>query len=121
MIRERRRVSRYDSINLISFVCLDENDKESRQGMGRTLNISEWGLMMETRVSMELNSSISLTIALEEELMDIDGRIAFCNDMGGGFFETGIHFKNPDEDKRRFIRHYIVLFREQENSREGRR
>lgn len=117
MIRERRSISRYDSINLISFVLSDEDNKELRQGMGRTLNISERGIMLETRIPMERQSPISLTIALEEELMDIDGRIAFCNEMGGGVYETGVQFNNPDEEKRRFIRHYIVIFKEQEDSK----
>ena len=116
MIRERRSVSRFDSKNLIAYVCLDENNQKSRQGMGRTLNISEQGILLETRIPMEPDSSISITIALEEELMDIDGRIAFSNKMGDGIYETGVHFNNPDEEKRRFLRHYITIFREQEHS-----
>lgn len=116
MIIERRSASRLDSINLIAYVCLDENNQKSRQGMGRTLNISEGGIMLETHIPIDTNSSISITIALEEELMDIDGRIAFSNEKEDGTYATGVHFNKPDEEKRRFLRQYITIFREQESS-----
>jgi hypothetical protein len=113
MIKERRSTSRFDSKNLISYVCLDKNNHKSGQGMGRTLNISEKGIMLETHVPIDPNGSMSLTIGLEEEIMDIEGKITFSNKKEDGKFETGVHFYKPDEEKRRFLRHYITLFREQ--------
>jgi hypothetical protein len=114
MIKERRSTSRFDSINLISYVWLDKNNHKSGQGMGRTLNISEDGIMLETHVPIDPDGSMSITIALEEELVDIDGKVTFSNKKEGGKYETGVHFNKPDEEKLRFLRHYITLFREQE-------
>jgi hypothetical protein len=114
MIKERRSKSRIDSKNLISYVCLDKNNLKSGQGMGRTLNISENGIMLETHVPIDPDGSMSLTIGLEEELMDIDGEITFSKKKEDGKYETGVHFRKQDEEKRRFLRHYITLFREQE-------
>ena len=82
--------------------------------MGRTLNISENGMMLETHIPIDPDGSMSLTIGLEEELMDIDGKIIFSKKKEDGKYETGVHFRKPDEEKRRFLRHYITLFREQE-------
>ncbi len=82
--------------------------------MGRTLNISEKGIMLETHVPIDPDGSMSLTIGLEEEIMDIDGKITFSNKKESGKYETGVHFNKPDEEKRRFLRHYITLFREQD-------
>ena len=42
---DKRRHTRYESLNL-SYVCLDENDNIIKQGMGRTLNISESGILL---------------------------------------------------------------------------
>jgi hypothetical protein len=114
MNKERRSASRFDSKNLISYVCLDENNHKSGQGMGRTLNISENGILLETHAPVDPNGSMSLTIGLEEEIMDIEGKIAFSKKKEDGKFETGVHFHKPDENRRRFLRHYITLFREQE-------
>jgi hypothetical protein len=114
MNKERRSASRLDSKNLISYICLDKNNHKTGQGMGRTLNISENGIMLETHVPIDPDGSMSLTIGLEEELMDIDGEITFSKKKEDGKYETGVHFRKQDEEKRRFLRHYITLFREQE-------
>ncbi len=81
--------------------------------MGRTLNISENGILLETYGPVDTDCSISLTIGLEEEIMDIEGKVAFSKKKEDGKFETGVHFHVPDEEKSRFLRHYITLFREQ--------
>ena len=36
----KRRQERYDSLNLLSYVCIDSDGKEWKQGMGRTLNVT---------------------------------------------------------------------------------
>ena len=36
--KEKRKHARINSLNL-SYVCLDENNKIIKQGMGRTLNV----------------------------------------------------------------------------------
>lgn len=112
MNKERRSESRLDSKNLISYVCLDENNRKYGQGMGRTLNISERGILLETNDLIDPKSTISLTIALEEDLMEFEGRIAFSNKKKHGKYETGVHFKERDGEKRQFLRHYITVFKE---------
>jgi hypothetical protein len=114
MSKERRSAARFDSKNLISYISLDKNNHKSGQGMGRTLNISENGILLETYIPVDPDGSISLTMGLEEEIMDIEGKVAFSKKKEEGKFETGVHFHKPDEEKRRFLRHYITLFREQE-------
>ena len=80
--------------------------------MGRTLNISERGILLETHDPIDPKSTISLTIALEEELVDFYGKIAFSNKKKNGKYETGVHFQEQDGEKRRFLRHYITVFKE---------
>lgn len=82
--------------------------------MGRTLNISEGGILLETYGLIDPKGSISLTIALEEELMDIDGRIAFSKKKRDGKYETGVHFNKPDQEKRLFLKRYMAVFKERE-------
>jgi c-di-GMP-binding flagellar brake protein YcgR len=119
MNRDRRSESRFNSKNLISYVCLDEDNKKYGQGMGRTLNISEGGILLETHVLIDPESTISLTIALEEELVDFNGRIAFSNKKKDGKYETGVNFIAQNAEKRRFLRHYITVFKEQMMSNRG--
>ena len=119
MNRDRRRESRFNSKNLISYVCVDENNQKHGQGMGRTLNISEGGILLETHVSIDPKSSISLTIALEEDLVEIEGKVAFSKRKKEGKYETGIHFSELDGDKRRFLRYYVAVFEKTMMSNRG--
>ena len=112
---EKRIVPRIESSNLLSYVCLDENNHEMMQGMGRTLNVSEGGILLETHVPIDPHHIVSLTIALENDLMDLKGKIAYSRKREDGKFESGIEFMEMDEEKRRFIRQYILIFRGQGN------
>jgi hypothetical protein len=71
--QEKRKHARVSSLNL-SYVCLDEKDKIVKQGMGRTLNVSESGILLETHFPIDNKHIVTLTLGLEEELVDIKGR-----------------------------------------------
>jgi hypothetical protein len=47
----KRKHERIQSLNL-SYICLDEDANIIKQGMGRTLNISESGILLETHFPM---------------------------------------------------------------------
>ncbi|MDY7037122.1 MAG: PilZ domain-containing protein [Thermodesulfobacteriota bacterium] len=110
---EKRKKPRIDSHNLLSYICFDENDQEVKQGMGRTLNVSEGGILMDTHVPFDKKAILSLTIGMEDDLMDIKGKIAFCRKRKAGHFETGIQFLDLDEEKLRSLKQYIIIFREE--------
>ena len=113
---EKRKDPRIDTENLLAYVCLDESGRELKQGMGRTLNISEGGILMETHVPMDPYHSVSLTISMEEEMMIIKGNISYCSERADGRFETGIQFIETDEAQRKFLRQYIEIFKEENRS-----
>lgn len=113
---EKRRAPRIDSHNLLSYVCHDENNLELTQGMGRTLNVSEGGILMETHIYMDPRYMMALTIAMEDDIMEIKGKITYCKKREDGKFETGIRFIEIDEAKVKFLKQFIVMFRGQGNS-----
>jgi hypothetical protein len=113
---EKRTALRTESSNLISYLCLDEDNHEIMQGMGKTLNVSEGGILMETHVSIDPCYIVSLSIALENELMDFMGKIVHYREREDGKFESGIDFMELDEEKRGFLRQYIVIFKGQEKN-----
>ena len=114
MTVQKRRTQRIDSHNLLTYVCLDENNQELKQGMGRTLNVGEGGILLETHIPLKPKELVVLTIGLEEELMEMKGRITFCNTREDGNFESGIQFIETDDEKLRFLKQFIVLFKGQE-------
>ena len=108
---EKRKSQRIGSHNLISYVCLDENDEPAGQGMGRTLNVSEGGILLETYAPIDPQYIVSLTISLEDDLMDIRGKVVFNKERDDGKFESGIQFLAADEAKVRILRQFAEIFK----------
>ena len=114
-MKEKKRSSqRIDTHNLLTYVCLDENNQELKQGMGRTLNVSEGGILLETHIPLEPKEIVVLNIGLEEEIMEMKGQITFCKNREDGNFESGIRFFETDDEKLRFLKQFIILFEGQD-------
>jgi hypothetical protein len=109
MAEEKRRHPRTGSHNLVSYACRDEKGQAAGGGIGRALNVSEGGILLETRSPMAPSWSVSLTVALEDELMDIRGKIAYSNRRSDGKYETGIQFLESDEKKVRLLRQFVTI------------
>ena len=102
----KRKHQRFQSLNL-SYVCLDENENIVKQGMGRTLNISESGILLETHFPIEPEYLVVLTIGLEEDLLDIKGKPIHTRSDDDGKFEVGIEFLDPDRDSIQVLKDFI--------------
>ena len=110
---DKRKDSRIDTENLLAYVCLDEKDRETGQGMGKTLNVSEGGILMETHIPVDPQYFVSLTISMEEDIMEMKGKVAFCKERADGSFETGIHFIEADSGQLQFLRQYMEIFKKE--------
>ena len=102
----QRKHQRIPSLNL-SYVCLDENNNIVKQGMGRTLNISESGILLETHFPIESQYLVLLTIAFEENLLEFKGKPIHARSTETGEFEVGIEFLEPDQDSIRLLENFI--------------
>jgi len=113
---DKRKNQRIKSPNLLVYLCLDEQKNEVIQGMGRTLNVSEGGILLETHVPIDPRHTVLLTIAMEEDLMHFKGKIAHSREREDGRFESGVEFLEMDERKCRFLKQYMIIFKGQENT-----
>lgn len=109
-INEKRKHHRYDSINLLNYVYFNEKIEEETQGMGRTLNVSEAGIMLEIHTTIAIGCQISLEIGLEEDMVDIKGKIIFCNPTQSGKYKAGIEFFNISSEAQGTLKRYIQAF-----------
>ena len=112
----KRRHSRIDSLNLLSYSCTDDTGQVVIQGMGRTLNVSQGGLLLETHVQIDDSYTISLTIGLQEELVDIKGQIVRSDPGKDDNYESGIKFHEMDEAALQLLKKYIKAFHEEYGS-----
>jgi len=111
----KRKHERVDTLNLLSYVVLDSDGKEWEQGMGRTLNISETGLQLETREPIQTNNILQISIGIEDELVEIKGKVIYTNRGDAGMFETGIEFRQVKQDALAVLNKYINEFNKQSN------
>ncbi len=109
-MKERRRHTRIDSLNLLAFTCFDNDGNMMEQGMGRTLNVSISGILLETNVALEAECSVSITIAIEENLVDIQGFVVRSRPNTENMFESGIRFSDVSEREKEVIHAYIDMF-----------
>ena len=109
-IEEHRKHKRIHSMNLLNYVCLDENGEAFSQGMGRTLNVSESGILLEPRAALEPKTEVSLTIGMEEEIVDLKGTAVYSKKNAGGSYETGIEFSSVDDAELKILRKFIDAF-----------
>ncbi len=109
-IKENRRHERVAYLNLLYFTGY-RNDVIIKQGMGRTLDVSEAGILLETHFLMELQDQLSLTIGLEDDLVEMKGKVVYCNEEEGGKFKMGIEFFKVDNNALQVLKQYIVLFK----------
>lgn len=116
MAEDRRTNPRIDSPNLLSFTCLDHKQHIVIQGMGRTVNISEGGIMLETHIPIDPSLHICFTIALEEDLMDFKGKIIYSMKSDDVRFIYGIQFLEMNDVKIGFLKQYILFLKDRESA-----
>ena len=107
---EKRKHSRVDSIYLLSYVNLDENDKELVQGMGRTINVSESGIMLETHVAFKENDRVDVVVGIKEDMVTIRGKVIFTRTTETGRYQSGIEFLTIEDASLETLRRYIEAF-----------
>lgn len=107
---DNRKHRRFDSGNLLSYVCLDKNDKVIQQGMGKTIDVSEGGILLETHVSINPDYTILLSIGFENDMADIRGNVIYSRKRGDGMIESGIKFKDITDECEVILTSFINKF-----------
>jgi len=110
---EKRKHPRIHSLNLLAYVCMNENSEIVRQGMAKTLDVSEGGILMETHVPIDPQYTVSLTLGLKDELTDIKGKVVHFRTNGNGRFQSGLQFMEIQRPTGRVLRKFIEAFRKQ--------
>jgi hypothetical protein len=109
-IEEKRKYTRLDTLNLLHFSLFDDQGVARQQGMGRTLNVSEAGILLESHTPLSEGSELRFAIGLEEELAEFRGHVVHREERDSGVFEYGIAFDTPNPAELTVLRAYIAAF-----------
>ena len=109
-IEEKRKHPRVKTENLVSYVCIDDRGNEIDEGMGKAIDISIGGILIEAHDPIESQDILLMAIGIKDELIDIKGKVVYCRAEDSGMFRTGIQFLETKENIQLFVTSLIKIY-----------
>ena len=111
---EKRKFIRWDSLHLLDYLVIDQEGLEGRYSMGRTLDVSLNGIKLETVYPLNIESTLEITVGVEEDLVDLEARITYTDQVEDRYV-SGLEFIKMSSEGRRIFRRYTDAFRQQQD------
>ena len=93
--KDRRSGERFSTLNFIHYT-LDNCGEGEIQDMGRTIDASERGLLIQTSNPLPVGQRIIINVGLGENILELSGEIVHCADDEEGMCRSGIEFDTLD-------------------------
>ena len=106
----RRKHVRVKTNNLISHETIGRDGRVISRSMGKALNVSRSGILLETPYPIVAEGISLMTVDLDDQLIEIKGRPIYCRETYAGMFQTGISFIGTEEETAKFAVKLIKLF-----------
>ena len=107
---ERRKHVRVETSNLISHESIGKKGQIVSRSMGKALNVSQSGILLETPHPIEADNVSLMTVDLENNLIEMTGRLIYCRETDSGMYQAGFSFMGPDEETAKFAVKLIKLY-----------
>lgn len=107
---EHRHSIRKNSLHLLDYLIIDQNGLQTTYSMGRTLDVSENGLKLETTQKISKGDTLLITVGLEDDLVDLRGEVVHTEVLDERYI-TGIEFRDISTEGRRIFKKYAEAFR----------
>ena len=112
--KNQRKFERKDSLNILDYVVLNEKDDPVSNGMGRTLNISKKGLLLETHSPLAKGQTLLITVGLEEDVIELKGQVNHVESLSKKKYSSGIEFKKIDKKDERVFEKFLKALNAQD-------
>jgi hypothetical protein len=106
----RRKHARVDTRNLISYESIDKNGDIVFNSMGKALNVSQSGILLETAHRIEAEYVSLMTVDLDNNLIKLKGQLIYCRKTDSGLYQAGIRFAGSEEETAKFAVQLIKLY-----------
>ena len=109
--KERRKFPRVTTDNLHLNITFTKGDTQSvSQIECRMVNISLTGLQIETQYPIQSEHVHLRAIDLENNPIEIKGRVVYCEKISPAMFHVGISFIGSNIDKYKFMSQLTIPF-----------
>lgn len=113
---DRRKHPRVETSNLISHVSIDENGHCFSNGLGRALNISRSGVLLETAFPIEAKFVSLMTEDMDNNLIEIKGGLIYCKEVDSNMYHAGINFIGTADEIAEFATRLIKVYSYRKNN-----
>ena len=108
---EKRRSPRVDVNNFVSYYLLDENDKIFHGGFGKSKNISDVGILIETSELIKTDFVIVAIIDEGNNFIEMKGKVRHSRKDKKNVVYTGIELIGDCEKKSEFAMLFKSAYR----------
>jgi Tfp pilus assembly protein PilZ len=105
---KRRKWHRKETLNLVDYVVLGEDGVFLSRGMGRTRNVSEGGLLLETHRALKEGEEVLITLGLKEDMVRLRGRVVHQAPRTEEYRHcAGVKFTHMNKEDRETLKRHI--------------
>lgn len=108
--RDRRKHARIETRNLVSHDSISKKGQVVSRNMGKALNVSRSGILLETAHPIEEEHVYLMTVDLDNNMIELKGRIVYCRKAQSGMYHAGIEFTGSEQETARFAVKLIKLY-----------
>ncbi len=101
--RERRQDPRIEKVNLVQLSRFDEEGARADLAIGRTLDLSRGGLRVELLHALPLRSVVTVTLALDDQIVEVTGTVVHLAVIDAERCSMGIEFTKLSDEARQLI------------------
>ncbi len=105
--RSQRHFPRIRNVLLVEISRFDERGFRADMAHGRTLDLSYGGLRLELDHPLPLRSIVALTLALGENLVQIQGKVVYLQQIEGSRCAMGVQFTEVAPRSRQTLDSYV--------------
>jgi Tfp pilus assembly protein PilZ len=106
---QRRKWTRKATLNLVDYIKLGQDGAFLSRGMGRTRNVSEGGLLLETHRALKEGEEVLITLGLKEDMVKVRGRVVHQAEPTGEYrHSAGVKFTHMNKEDRELLKTYIL-------------
>jgi len=98
--KDQRRFPRISSENEVGYALYNESKIKIDQGTGKTINLSQTGLLLETKKVLNGAYIMLITIDLDGKKVKVKGRVVVSRyNESSGCYLSGIEFIGPKDEQ----------------------
>lgn len=112
---DRRKFARTKTRNLIAHVSVDDHGKLISQGLGKAMDISQGGMLLETPYPIEAGLLSLIAVDKDSILFEINADLVYCKKSAAGMYQSGIKFVGTELQVRNFVTRLIKEYNHRKN------